>query len=356
MTRIGKFTLRLGLYGAVFVYLICDLYYCHGPLSRKLRHGDPNSPEAAARARAQGIVAVVYGNPLSRRQLDRAVAERLWAEGRNEADLTPAARKLARYAALDDLIDHELLRMKVNVNAESLKLTAEEIDERFQAFAKRFATPEELAAALKAEGLGGGAELRERLAARLQQEQYVESRIGPQAKPSDADARQWYDEHGAELAYPERRELRQVFIATLDRPAEEAKEMLEPALAALQDGGKDFAALARELSEDEATKAAGGQLGWLTRSRLPVDFATAVFALEPNKPALVQSKLGWHLVEVTAVKPAAPQPFELAKPEILAALEVVNRRRLIAEFRSGLRQTQSAAITIYREVVEEALP
>lgn len=353
MTAIGKFTLRLGIYGAVFVYLICDLYCCHGPLSRKLRNADPNSPEAAARARAQGTVAVVYGNPLNRRQLDRAVAERLWTEGRIEADLTPAARKLVRYAALDDLIDHELLRMKVKVNAESFKLSAGEIDARFQAFVKRFATAEELAAALQAEGLGGEAELRERLAARLQQEKYVESRIGPQAKPSEADARQWYDAHRIEISYPERRELRHVFIATLERPSEDARKMLEPALAALQEGTKDFVTLARELSEDEATKAIGGQLGWLTRSRLPTDFATAVFALEPKQPALINTKLGWHLVEATAVLAAAPQSFEQAKPEIFAALEALNRRRLIAEFRSGLRQMETRAITIYHEVVEQ---
>lgn len=207
-----------------------------GPLSRKLRSTDPNSPEAIARAREVGIVAVVYGNPLDRRQLNRAVAERMWAEGRKAGDLTPQTRKLVRYAALEDLIDHELLRMKVKVNAESFKLTPEEIDARYQRFAARFATKEELSAALAEQGLGSEADLRERLAGRMQQERYVESRIGPMAVVSEEEERGNGSRSTANpLRCRNRIEVRQVFLATLDRPADEAQAALEKGLAALRD-------------------------------------------------------------------------------------------------------------------------
>lgn len=355
MTSTGKFTLRLGLYGAVFVYLIGDLHFCQGPLSRKLRSTDPTTPAAVARAKEAGIVAVVYGNPLYRGQLDRAVAERLWAEGLHAADLPPATRRMLRYAALDDLIDHELLRMKVKVNAEAFKLTDAEIDARVRRFTERFATAEELAAALREQGLGGEAELRDRLAARIQQEKYVESRIADKTKVTEDEARQWFDGHRTDLTNPERLEVRQVFLATLERPAEEAQATLERALAALKDKSKDFATLARELSEDPATKERGGALGWMTRDRLPPDFAEPVFALPPNEPTLVRTKLGWHLVEVTARKAATPVEFAAAKPGIVAALEAVKRRRMVAGFRNELRKLEARAITVYREVVEAGL-
>ncbi len=54
----------------------------------------------------------------------------------------------------------------------------------------------------------------------------------------------------------------------------------------------------------------------LTHERLPSDFVLPLFALEPAKPSLIRSKLGWHLVEITARKPAAPAEFEPLKPEI----------------------------------------
>jgi len=355
MTHIGKFTLRLGIYGVVFLYLIGDLYYCKGPLSRKLRSSDPNAPEAVARAREQGIVAVVYGNPLYRSQLERAVAERLWAEGKRSADLTAATRKLVRYAALDDLIDHELLRMKVKVNAEAFKLTAAEIDDRFRRFAERFATKEELAAALVAQGIGSESEMRDRLAARIQQEKYVESRIGEGTVVTEEDARKWFEGNREALKTPERIEARQVFVATLERREGGAPGTFEKGLDGVGERSKDFAALARGLSEEEASKERGGALGWMTRERLPADFAEPVFALALNEPTLVRTKLGWHLVEVTGRKPAEARSFEDAKPEVIAALIALSRRQMITDFRNELRKMEARAITIYREVVDEGL-
>ena len=37
---------------------------------------------------------------------------------------------------------------------------------------------------------------------------------------------------------------------------------------------------------------------------MPADFAAALFHMETNKPVLVRTKLGWHLVEITARKAA----------------------------------------------------
>ena len=169
------------------------------------------------------------------------------------------------------------------------------------------------------------------------------------------DARKWFDEHRDELKTPERIEVRQVFLATLDRPADEAKAVLETALAALQDESRDFATLARELSEDSASKERGGALGWMTRDRLPRDFAEPVFALSPGEPALIRTKLGWHLVEVTGRKPEEPRDFAAAQPEIIAALAALARRQMITDFRNELRKMESRAITIYRDVVEDGL-
>lgn len=352
MNPTAKFALKLGIYGAVFAYLAGDLYLCSGPLSRKLRTYDPTTPAAMARARELGIVAVVYGNPLTRSQLDRAVAERMAAEGRKDEDLTPQLRKMMRYAALDDLIDHELLRMKVKANAEAFKLTQEEIEERYRRFAARFATPDDLAAALKNEGAGSVADFKERLAARIQQDKYVESRIAPQVKVTHEEAREWFAAHQKELAMPERLRARHIFVATLDRPADEARARLEPALAALKGGSKDFATLARELSEDESNKSTGGDLGWFTSVRLPADFAAPVAALPLNEPTLLRTKLGWHLVELTARKPAEARTFESAREEVFSALEAVKRRKVIADFRKELRRMEDRAVTIYREVMD----
>jgi parvulin-like peptidyl-prolyl isomerase len=351
MTRLGKFSLRLGIYGGVFIYLICDLHFCGGPLSRCLRQA--GGKRAPAEAAAGDLVARVYGYQIHRSQLERAVHERLWREGKTPAELSPQNRKLVRAAALEDLIDHELLRTKVGVNTSDLKVGEAELDERFRRFTERFPTRQELEAAMISQGIADEQALRERLAARIQQEKYVDLRIAPLVTVTEEDARKWFDENRQVMSTPERVEARHIFRPTLEREPDAEKQVLEATLAALTAGTRDFATLARELSEDPLTKDRGGALGWMTRERLPADLAAPLFTLPLNQPCLVRSKLGWHLLEVTARKPAEPRDFEQAKPEILSALGVIRRRQAAAEFRNSLRQFEAKHIDIYRDRLEE---
>ena len=355
MPRPGKFRLwlRLGIYAGVVVYLICDLRFCAGPLSRRISKTDPNSPQAIAMATVGSIVARVGDYHIHRSQLERAVQERLWSEGRTAAEWSAPERKSIRDAALEDLIDHELLRTKVEENPFALKVGAEELDERVRRFNARFSSKAELDIAMASQGIASERDLRDRLGAHIQQEKYVESRIAPLIQVSEEDARKWFEDNRQDLTTPERVEARHIFLPTLERDADEAKQTLLNALASLTDGSRDFATLAREVSEDPLTKDAGGALGWMTRERLPADLAEPLFAMPLHQPGLVRSKLGWHLLEVTARKPAEPRSFEQARPEILSALEAVQRRKATAEFRVALRKFEAKNIEISRQRVEE---
>ena len=205
---------------------------------------------------------------------------------------------------------------------------------------------------MKSQGIGTESDLRDRLAARIQQEKYVESKIAPLSEVTDDEARKWFEDHAKELALPERIEARHVFIATLETPAEQAKASLEAALADLAAGRKDFAGLAKQLSADPATKDKGGSLGWMTRGRLPVDFAAPVFTMPLHKPALVRTRLGWHLVEVTGRKPAEARSFDQAKPEVFAALRILKRRQAVQEYRDALRRFEAAKIQVFYDMIE----
>jgi len=339
----AKCTWYLALLGAAAAYLIGDLGVWHGPLHRAMEWACPRDR----------VVAWVCNCPLTRSQLERAVRERLWREGKAIEALTPENRTLARAAALDDLIDHELLRVKAQANAAQCAVRDEEITARLRRLVSRFDSPAAMVRAMKSQGLASERDLRDLLAARLQQEQYLESQIGRLVKPSDEEARHWFDHNRGYLARPERVEVRQIFLPALDHPAEEAQAKLAAARAELVAGHQDFATLARAISEDPATKDHGGALGWMTRDRLPADFATPVFALAVHRPALIRTHLGWHLVEVTTRQPAEPRAFPQAQPEILAALEAVKRQQVITEFRHTLRRLEAANIEVYPDRMAE---
>jgi peptidyl-prolyl cis-trans isomerase D len=353
MTPLGRFTLRLAIYGTVAAWLAGDLFVFHGPLRRRIDLADPKSPEAVRLAKSRGVVARVFNHQITRDQLERAVRERLWLEGKNPADLTPHNLKLVRYAALEDLIDHELLRVKAKVNATELRVGDEEVNERLLRLLGRFESKGEMEAAMKSQGIASENDLRDRLAARIQQEKYVELKTGPLAAVTEDEAREWFERNRGQLALPERVRARHVFIATLNRPDEEAKALLETALADLTSGRADFPTLAASLSEDPASKTRGGDLGWMSRGRLPEDFSAPVFSLKPNTPALLRTRIGWHLVEVTDRKPKEARGFEQAREEVFAALEAVKRREASREFRSALRRFEAEKIDVYHDMIDE---
>ena len=290
----------------------------------------------------QKLAARISGQPITHSQLDRALDEQLWLEGRSASSLAPSELKLARDSALADLIDHELLRREAQAS-----VSPAEIEERFRRFTSRFETKDALQVAMKSQGIATENALRAHLAAQIQQEKFIEQRIAPAIAVTEEEAQKWFDANQASISQPERIQVRHIFLPTLDHPPEEAKQKLAVALTSLTENQSDFATLAREISEDPASKNYGGSLGWMTRDRLPTDFAAPAFTMELHRPALVQTKLGWHLIEITGRKPAESRSFEQAKPEIIAALQAVKRRQATAEFRRSLRQRADVKIEIF---------
>jgi parvulin-like peptidyl-prolyl isomerase len=346
-----KFSLRFGAYLLVLGYLAGDLFVFNGPLNRRLQASHPDSPESIAKAKANGVVARVFNHHITRSQLDYAIHERLWLEGKDRSELTPDAQKLMTYAALGELIDHELIRVKAKVNTKELPVSDAEIDDRIKRFASRFETKGHLESAMKAMGIADETALRNRIAARIQQEKYVAMRVDPLVKVSEEEVMEYYETHKQDLAIPERIRVSHIFIATLNKPSDEAKGILERALASLTAKEKDFATLVKEFSDDAATKDKMGDLGWMSRSRLAVDFAESVFPLPNNSPTLIRTKLGWHLVIVTAREAAKIRSLEECRDEISAALATTKRHQAVADFRAALRRFENHKIDIFDDML-----
>ena len=112
--------------------------------------------------------------------------------------------------------------------------------------------------------------------------------------------------------------------------------------------------LADEVSEDTRSKKVGGDLGWMRRDRIPGDFGTAVFSLAPNKPSLIRTKLGWHIVELTGVKAPELPAYDSVKKEIAAALSDGRRKEAIEQYRHQLKLLNHKKVEIYRMALDSA--
>ncbi len=108
---------------------------------------------------------------------------------------------------------------------------------------------------------------------------------------------------------------------TLERAREEARsEGLRRARAARarRQAGEDFASLARELSDDEATRASGGHVARFVQFRWPTGFVDALFELgkgELSEPLFARG--GWWLVRVIGWKDT---PLESVRPALVGRL------------------------------------
>jgi hypothetical protein len=198
VTAFTRFSLRFGIHTAILAWLACDLLVFQGPLHRWIERSRPDSAESIAAAKARGVVARVFHHEITRAQLDQAVARRLWQQGKSPAD-SSADDSLLRYAALGDLIDDALLRVKTKAHAESFPIREEEIAARAAAFEARFGSPQELAAALRSHGLPPDWP-RQHAAATLQQEAYTRSRVKPLAEVEADEARDWFEQNRHALA------------------------------------------------------------------------------------------------------------------------------------------------------------
>lgn len=113
--------------------------------------------------------------------------------------------------------------------------------------------------------------------------------------------------------------------------------------------GEDFAALARELSEDRGSASRGGDLGWSSRGRMVEPFDTVMFRTPVGRvSAVVQTPFGLSLMRVEGRRqgdvPEAEALREVAVPEAERALAAATAERAASEVLRRRREGLSAAV------------
>jgi peptidyl-prolyl cis-trans isomerase D len=144
-------------------------------------------------------------------------------------------------------------------------------------------------------------------------------------KAHSKEIENYYETNRFMYNQPERVKARQILVklapdATEQQKAE-AKSRAEAIRKELTDGAKDFAAVAKERSEDPGTKASGGDLGWVERGSLEPALADALFSLAPNTVSEpIETKLGFHVVKVEQKQAAADKKLADVENEIATTL------------------------------------
>jgi len=311
-----------------------------GAQTKPATTGAPARPSTAAEPKPDAPVAKVNGTPLTRRDYDLTVQVLFRKRGpgqRSHADL-----ESVRQAALDLLIDNELLYQKAK--EAGIAVTDAEAKEEAGKLKTALGSPDDVAAFLK--GIGATeADLIAQVRRTLSVSRFVDQKVAPGLAVDDAQARAWYDSHPDAMKRAEAAHIRQIVVAvapdapTATRTA--ARQKIEEVMKALR-GGEDFATLARRHSDGPEAQR-GGDSGYVTPGggALPA-IERAALSLKPGQTSdILETRRGFHIVQVIDRRPGGAVPFEEAKPKIVERLKDEQRqakvRDYVATLRSGAR-------------------
>lgn len=187
-------------------------------------------------------------------------------------------------------------------------------EERRQALLKKYVEREALAAAVeKSELLDRSSieaeinEFRKEILIGRYFDQFVKTQLSEEA------LRKYYDAHPKDFSV-DQVHAAHILIRKHPMMNDAQRQAMRKKANAIRDqikGGKPFAEMAKEISQDKATAHKGGDLGWIQKGAMGQKFSLAAFKLkagEVSEP--VETAFGYHLITVHEAPRSVKRPFK----------------------------------------------
>jgi peptidyl-prolyl cis-trans isomerase D len=158
--------------------------------------------------------------------------------------------------------------------------------------------------------------------------------------PDAAEVRKYYEQNQNRYGIGEEREARHILIpVAATSPAAEvaaARAKAEGVLAQLKADPNKFPQLAKEFSKDPGSAEKGGDLGFMGRGTFVKPFEDKLFSMKQGELSdLVQTEFGFHIIQLTGIKPSSVKPFEQVRGEIEAEWKKQRAQKLYADSLDG---------------------
>jgi parvulin-like peptidyl-prolyl isomerase len=243
----------------------------------------------------EGAIAVVGEREIARADFDRLLAQ---------AEKTFKARKqdvpkvgTPEYEQLKNAIIKSLVEQaQFEQGAEELgiEVTDEDVDKRLDELKQQFFNGDQKKYEQELERQGLTEEqVRDDLRRQVLSEKIFEE-VTKDVKVTDAEIEKYYEEHKADFETPATRQVRHILVKSKTK-ANDLYTQLR--------GGASFAKLAKEFSQDPASKDQGGKFT-AQQGQTVAPFDKTVFELDTGELSRpVKTQFGWHIIEaLSAVK------------------------------------------------------
>jgi peptidyl-prolyl cis-trans isomerase D len=166
---------------------------------------------------------------------------------------------------------------------------------------------------------------------------YIDLRLEDLAKQIHIDEQILGEEYEARIGnyrVPEQRDAHHILIAVdqvaTEEEEAEAKERAEALLARVE-GGEEFTELAKEYSDDLASRADGGATGAIKRGEMEPQFEEAIFSMTEGELKIARTSFGFHIIRLNQIMPEHIRSFDEVAEELEADLQTEKARDLLYE-------------------------
>ncbi len=292
-----------------------------------------------------GVAAIVNNDVITISQVRELIGarERAMREAYNGPDMADKIKEM-RLAALKDLVDRQLIIQEFRkMQEKGANIPDYVVDDRVQAIIREEFGGDRAAfvRTLQAQGytLTRFKEIEKEkiIVQALRQAKLTDSFV---VSPNQIQA--FYDKNRPAYSLPEQVKLRMIVLregsssdiisgANKDQVAEEIRQKLTT--------GADFDRMAQMYSEDEATRDAGGDWGWIERNTLNEQLTKAAFALKAGEISpIIKIQGSLYILTVEARKNASVKPLGEVREEIEKTLMQKERMKSQQRWIDGLRQ------------------
>lgn len=223
--------------------------------------------------------------------------------------------------------------LTVPARSDTIEVSDEQISEYYEANADRFRTPEQVIVEY----------------VELKKESFFD-----QVEVSDEELQALYQKQIANLA--EQRRAAHILIETgAESGDDEAKAKIDE-IAARVKGGEDFAAVAKEVSQDPGSAKEGGDLGFAGPGVYDPAFEEALYALKEGEvSAPVRSEFGWHIIKLLGVQSPEVPSLESMRPELVRELKAQQVEQRFVEVSKQLEDSAFEASDLAQPAQELGL-
>jgi peptidyl-prolyl cis-trans isomerase D len=148
---------------------------------------------------------------------------------------------------------------------------------------------------------------------------------------NDADIKKYYNDNIAQFKSLEKRRARHILIKVENNNIEQAKNKAKAVLERVKANDKLFAEIAVKESGDAVSASKGGDLDFFDKGIMVKAFDDKVFSMQINQIELAQTDFGFHIIQLTDVKPSITQSLDDAKADIASKLKQNTVNELFAK-------------------------